>query len=52
MPNIHLTQRRVHRLNPCRNVYDLRDKELRGFGVRVLTTGVKRFFIQCRHQNM
>ncbi len=52
MPNIHLTQRRVHRLNPCRNVYYLRDKELRGFGVRVLTTGVKRFFIQCRHQNM
>ncbi len=52
MPNVCLTQIRVDRLNPCRKTYDLRDRELRGFGVRVLTTGVKRYFIQSQHQGV
>ena len=50
MPNVSLTRHRVDCLNPCRNKYALRDTELRGFGVAVLNTGVKRFYIQNQHQ--
>ena len=52
MPNVRLTQRRVDRLNPRRSIYHLRDTELRGFGVRILTSGVKRYFIQSQHQGV
>ena len=50
MHGVRLTQRRVGRLNPCRNKYALRDTELRGFGVAVLNTGVRRFYIQNQYQ--
>ena len=39
MPANRLTQRRVDALKARKKVYDIRDGELRGFGVRVLPSG-------------
>ena len=50
MPAIRLTQRRVDALKPRRKVRDLRDTELKGFGVRVMPSGTKRYFIHTQHQ--
>ena len=50
MPAIRLTQRRVNALRPRRKVCDLRDTELRGYGVRVMPSGTKRYFIHTQHQ--
>ena len=41
MPKITLTEARVKALKPRRAAYDIRDSKLRGFGVRVLPSGVK-----------
>ena len=49
MPKITLTEARVKALRPRKTPYVLRDQRLRGFGVRVLASGVKRFFVQCQH---
>ena len=46
MPRIALTEARVKALKPRRNAQDIRDARLRGFGVRVLPSGRKCFFIQ------
>ena len=50
MPNIALSEARIKALRsrPC--AYDVRDAKLKGFGVRVLPTGAKRFFIHTQHQ--
>ena len=45
-----LTAARVEALRPRKTSYDMRDARLRGFGVRVLATGRKRFFVQCQHR--
>ena len=50
MAKITLTQARVKALRPRRTTYYVRDGKLRGFGVRVLPSGRKRFFIQCQHE--
>ena len=50
MPNIALTDARVKALRPRKAVYDLRDAKLRGFGVRVLPSGARRFFIHIQHR--
>ncbi len=50
MPNVRLTESRVEALKPRQSPYDVRDSELRGFGVRVLPTGSKRFFVHCQHE--
>ena len=50
MPAIRLTQRRVDALRPRRKVHDLRDTELKGYGVRVMPSGTKRYFIHTQHQ--
>ena len=50
MPRIALTAARVEALRPRKTSYDIRDAKLRGFGVRVLATGRKRFFVQCQHR--
>ena len=50
MPAIRLTQRRVDALRPRRKVRDLRDTELKGYGVRVMPSGTKRYFIHTQHQ--
>jgi len=45
-----LTEARVAALKPRKSAYDLRDAKLRGFGVRVLPSGAKRFFIHAQHR--
>ena len=36
MATLRLNQRRVDALKPRKSVYDVRDRDLKGFGVRVL----------------
>ena len=49
MSRIALTEARVKALKPRRNARDIRDAKLRGFGVRVLPSGRKCYFIQRQH---
>ena len=51
MPNIALSDARVKALRPRPSAYDTRDAKRRGFGVRVLPSGAKRFFIHTRHRS-
>ena len=50
MPSIRLTQRRVDALRPRRKVRDIRDAELKGYGVRVMPSGARRYFIHSQHR--
>ncbi|MDE0175183.1 MAG: site-specific integrase [Defluviicoccus sp.] len=50
MPRTNLTDARVIALKPRRTAYDIRDAKLKGFGVRVLPSGRKRFFVHCQHR--
>lgn len=50
MPNVTLTDARIRALAPRKSAYDVRDRKLRGFGVRVLASGRKRFFVHCQHR--
>ena len=50
MATLRLNQGRVDALKPRKSVYDVRDRELKGFGVRVLPSGAKRYFIHSQHQ--
>ena len=50
MPKVILTDARVKALHPRKTTYDIRDGKLRGFGVRVLPSGRKRFFVHCQHR--
>ena len=50
MPKVILTDARVKALRPRRTAYDIRDGKLRGFGVRVLPSGRKRFFVHRQHR--
>ena len=50
MPPIRLTQRRVDALRPRRKVRDIRDAELKGYGVRVMPSGARRYFIHSQHR--
>ena len=50
MPNITLTEARIEALRPRKSAYDVRDGKLKGFGVRVLTSGNKRFFIHTQYR--
>ncbi len=45
-----LTQARLHALRPRKTVRDVRDAELRGFGVRLYPSGRKCFFIHSQHE--
>ncbi len=49
MATLRLNERRVGRLKPRKSTYDVRDRELKGFGVRVLPSGAKRYFIHTQH---
>ena len=42
-------QRRIRALKPRKSAYDIRDRELKGVGVRVLPSGAKRYFIHGQH---
>ena len=50
MATLRLNDRRVDALKPRKAAYDIRDRELRGFGVRVLPSSAKRYFIHSPHQ--
>ena len=50
MPKRALTDARVRTLRPRNTSYDIRDGRLKGFGVRVLPSGRKRFFAHCQHR--
>ena len=48
MPKSRLTQRRVDSLKPNRKALDVRDSVIRGFGVRILPSGRKRYFLHSQ----
>ena len=50
MPRTDLTDARVRALKPRKTAYDIRDGKLRGFGLRVLPSNRKRFFVHCQHR--
>ena len=50
MPNVRLNESRIEALEPRKSPYDLRDTELKGFGVRVLPSGARRFFVHSQHE--
>jgi len=50
MPGTALTEARIRALRPRKAAWDIRDGKLKGFGVRVLPSGRKRFFIHCQHR--
>ena len=50
MPAIRLTQRRVDSLRPRRAVRNVRDAELKGYGIRIMPSGAKRYFIHSQHR--
>ena len=48
MPSTRLTQRRVDTLKPRSRAYDVRDSGLKGFGIRILPSGGKRYFLHSQ----
>ena len=50
MSKTDLTDLRIGALKPRKVAYDIRDRKLRGFGLRVLPSGRKRFFVHCQHR--
>ena len=48
MPKNHLTQQQVDALKPDKKTRDIRDSVIRGFGVRVLPSGRRRFFLHSQ----
>ena len=50
IPRIALTDARVWALKKRKTTYDIRDGKLRGFGIRVLPSGAKRYFIHSQHR--
>ena len=50
MAAIRLTQRRVDTLRPRKSVRNVRDAELKGYGVRIMPSGTKRYCIHSQHR--
>ncbi len=50
MPRAHLNQARADTLRPGRSAYDIRDADLKRFGVRNLPSGRIRYFIHGKHR--
>ena len=50
MAAIRLTQRRVDTLRPRKAVRNVRDAELKGYGVRIMPSGKKRYYIHSQHR--
>ena len=51
MAAIRLTQRRVEALRPGKAIRNVRDAELKGYGVRIMPSGAKRYFIHSQHRD-
>lgn len=49
MPNIALTEARLKALVPHGSADDTRNAKLRGFGVRMLPSGARRYFLHAQH---
>ena len=49
MPTIALSEARIKALRPRASAYGIRDAKLRSFGVRVMPSGTRRFFIHTQH---
>ena len=49
MATVRLDERRVRTLKSRKSAYDMRDRKLKGFGVRVMPSGAKRYFIHSQH---
>ena len=52
MATLRLNERRVEALKPRKSSYDIRDRDLKGFGVRVMPSGAKRYFVHTQHQRL
>ena len=50
MPSTRLTRRRVDALKPRKQTHDVRDPGLKGFGVRILPSGDKRYFLHSQSE--
>ena len=50
MATLRLDERRVDTLKLRKTAYDVRDRDLKGFGVRVLPSGAKRYFIHSQRR--
>ncbi len=50
MSTVRLTESRIESLRPRQSPYDVRDADLKGFGVRVVPSGAKRYFIHSQHE--
>ena len=50
MPKITLTEARIRNFKPRKSTYEVRDTILPGFGVRVLPSGTRSFFIHAQVQ--
>ena len=48
MATTRLDKRRVDALKPRKSAYDVRDHDLKGFGVRILPSGAKRYFVHSQ----
>ncbi len=49
MAATHLTEGRIKSLRPRKTAHDIRDANLKGFGVRVYPSGRTRYFIHAQH---
>lgn len=50
MATLHLTQHRVDTLKPRKVILDVRDTELKGFGIRIMPSGARRYFIHSQRE--
>ena len=50
MTRTNLTDARIAAFVPRKTAFDVRDARLKGFGVRVLPSGGKSYFVHCQHR--
>ena len=50
MATLYLTQHRIDALKPKKVILDVRDTELKGFGIRIMPSGTRRYFIHSQHE--